>query len=116
MAEARAIAKFIRISPTKARQVVDLVRGMDAIEAAEVLKFSTKRAAGIVGKVISSAIANAEKNHNLRSADLVVAEASVNEGPTLKRIRPRAQGRAARINKRTSHIAIILREKAAKGA
>jgi len=114
--EARAVVRYVRISPSKARQVVDIVRGMGAVEAAEVLKFSTKRAAGIVRKVVSSAIANAEKNHNLNAGALMIAEACVNEGPTLKRMRPRAQGRSARINKRTSHITIILREKSKREA
>ncbi|REE98127.1 50S ribosomal protein L22 [Thermomonospora umbrina] len=115
--EARAQARFIRVTPRKARRVVDLIRGLPAAEAQAVLRFAPQAASEPVGKVLASAIANAEHNFKLDTDTLVVSRAWVDEGPTLKRFRPRAQGRAYRINKRTSHITVIVeaREGAAAG-
>ena len=106
--EARAQARFVRVTPMKARRVVDLIRGMTAQDAQAVLRFAPQDASEPVGKVLDSAIANATNNHNLDPDTLVVAEAYVDEGPTMKRFRPRAQGRAYRIRKRTSHITVVL--------
>ncbi|GAA2450095.1 50S ribosomal protein L22 [Actinomadura vinacea] len=106
--EARAQARFIRVTPRKARRVVDLIRGLPAAEAQAVLRFAPQAASEPVGKVLASAIANAEHNFKLDTDTLVVSKAYVDEGPTLKRFRPRAQGRAYRINKRTSHITVIV--------
>ncbi|MCP2343328.1 50S ribosomal protein L22 [Actinomadura rupiterrae] len=106
--EARAQARFIRVTPMKARRVVDLIRGLPAAEAQQVLRFAPQAASEPVGKVLASAIANAEHNFKLDTDTLVVSAAYVDEGPTLKRFRPRAQGRAYRINKRTSHITVVV--------
>ncbi|OLT38585.1 50S ribosomal protein L22 [Actinomadura sp. CNU-125] len=106
--EARAQARYIRVTPRKARRVVDLIRGLPAAEAQAVLRFAPQAAGEPVGKVLASAIANAEHNFKLDSDTLVVSRAWVDEGPTLKRFRPRAQGRAYRINKRTSHITVVV--------
>ena len=103
---ARATARYVRMTPMKVRRVVDLTRGMEAREALSVLQFAPQAASEPVAKVLASAVANAEHNRSLDPASLVVAVAYVDEGPTLKRFRPRAQGRAFRINKRTSHITI----------
>lgn len=111
MMEARAVARHIRISPRKARQVVDLIRGKDVEEALTILKFTSKGGSPIVDKVVQSAVANAENNFDMDVDSLYVAECHVDQGPTLKRIRPRARGMANRIRKRTSHITVILREK-----
>src|SRR5947209_4985869 len=105
---ARAIARHVRVSPTKARRVVNLVRGMSAQQALTVLQFAPQAASVPVYKVLASAIANAENNERLDPDALLVAEAYVDEGPTLKRFRPRAQGRAYRIRKRTCHITIVV--------
>jgi large subunit ribosomal protein L22 len=107
-ASARSTARFVRVTPQKARRVVDLIRGLPADEAQTVLRFAPQAASETVGKVLASAIANAEHNHDLDTATLVVSEAYVDEGPTLKRFRPRAQGRAYRIRKRTSHITVVV--------
>ncbi|ROO91125.1 LSU ribosomal protein L22P [Actinocorallia herbida] len=106
--EARAQARFIRVTPRKARRVVDLIRGLPAAEAQAVLRFAPQAASEPVGKVLNSAIANATHNFNLGQDTLVVSRTWVDEGPTLKRFRPRAQGRAYRINKRTSHITVVV--------
>ncbi|MGI8773799.1 MAG: 50S ribosomal protein L22 [Actinomycetota bacterium] len=106
--EALATARFIRMSPTKARQVVDIIRGRHVDDARRVLRFNERGATDEVGKVLESAIANAEHNRGLPGDELVVARAWVDEGPTLKRFRPRAQGRATRIRKRTCHISIVV--------
>jgi large subunit ribosomal protein L22 len=108
--EARAQARFVRVTPMKARRVIDLIRGLPAADAQAILRFAPQDASEPVGKVLDSAIANATNNHNLNPASLVVAEAYVDEGPTMKRFRPRAQGRAFRIRKRTSHITVVLEE------
>ncbi|MEV1290114.1 50S ribosomal protein L22 [Micromonospora sp. NPDC049679] len=105
---ARAIARHVRISPTKARRVVNLVRGLPAKEALTVLQFAPQAASEQVYKVLASAIANAENNERLDPDALLVSEAFVDEGPTLKRFQPRAQGRAYRIRKRTCHITIAV--------
>jgi len=104
----RAQAKHVRQSPYKVRRVLDLVRGLPVDEARVVLDFTNRKAATTVKKVLDSAIANAEHNFALDADELVVAEAYADEGPTLKRWRPRARGRATRIRKRTSHITIVV--------
>jgi large subunit ribosomal protein L22 len=109
--EARAVARYIRVSPRKARVVIDLIRGKAVGEAQAVLRFNARAAAEIVGKVLDSAVANAEHNLKIKPETLFVSEAFVNEGPTLKRIRPRAMGRAFRINKRTSHITVVVKQR-----
>ena len=114
--EARARARYVRVTPRKARRVVDLIRGLPAAEAQAVLRFAPQAASEPVGKVLASAIANAEHNHKLDSDTLVVSRAWVDEGPTLKRFRPRAQGRAYRINKRTSHITVVVESREKAGA
>lgn len=106
--EAKAVAKYIRISPRKVRQVLDLIRGKDIGEAIAVLRNTPKKASGQIEKVVNSAIANAENNHDMFREDLYISEAYADEGPTMKRFRPRAMGQASPINKRTSHITIIL--------
>src|ERR1041384_2132417 len=105
---ARAVARHVRISPNKARRVVNLVRGLPAKEALTVLQFAPQAASEQVYKVLASAIANAENNERLDPDALLVSEAFVDEGPTLKRFRPRAQGRAYRIRKRTCHITVAV--------
>src|SRR5215470_1580864 len=105
---ARAIARHVRVSPMKARRMVNLVRGLSAKEALTVLQFAPQAASVPVRKVLASAIANAENNERLDPDSLLISEAYVDEGPTLKRFRPRAQGRAYRIRKRTCHITIVL--------
>ncbi|MBM7853831.1 large subunit ribosomal protein L22 [Desulfohalotomaculum tongense] len=109
--EARAIARYIRISPRKVRQVVDLIRGKDINEALAILKYTPKRASEAVAKVINSAAANAEHNYEMDKDNLYIAEAYVDQGPTLKRYRPRAYGRADMKRKRTSHITVVVKEK-----
>lgn len=106
--ESRASARFVRVTPMKARRVVNLIRGLSAREAQAVLRFADQAASEPVGKVLKSAMANAQNNQNVDPTTLYVAEAFVDEGPTMKRIRPRAQGRAYAILKRTSHITLIL--------
>lgn len=104
--QTQAVLKFVRLSPQKARLVADLVRGKKVDEAINTLKFSNQRAAGIIQKVLESAIANAENNDGADVDELKVREIFVDEGPVMKRIQPRAKGRADRIEKRTSHITI----------
>ena len=108
---AKAVAKTVRIAPRKARLVVDLIRGKKIGDAISILKFTPRAASPIVEKVLMSAIANAEHNFDLDVENLYVSEAYVNEGPTMKRFRPRAQGSAAQILKRTSHITVVVSEK-----
>jgi large subunit ribosomal protein L22 len=115
-ASARSTARYARVTPQKARRMVDLIRGLPAEEARTVLRFSPQAASETVGKVLDSAIANAEHNHSLDRGSLVVTEAFVDEGPTLKRFRPRAQGRAYRIRKRTSHITVVVESVTADSA
>ena len=107
----QAHVKFVRISDTKARIVLDQIKGKGVIEAMGILKNSPRYAAEIIEKVLKSAIANAVNNNELDENNLYVADVVANQGPTLKRIRPRAQGRAYRINKKTAHISIYLDEK-----
>jgi large subunit ribosomal protein L22 len=109
--QARAIAKYVRISPRKVRQVVNLIRGKKVSEAIAILTFTAKGSTEPVTKVLKSAVANAEHNLELVADNLFVNEIYVNEGPTLKRIKPRAQGRADQIRKRTSHITVVVGEK-----
>jgi large subunit ribosomal protein L22 len=104
----RAQAKYIRQSAPKVRQVLDLVRGLPVDDARAMLGLTPRSASQAIGKVLNSAVANAEHNHSLDAEDLVVAEAFADEGPTLKRFRPRARGRATRIRKRTCHITIVV--------
>ncbi len=104
----KAVAKFVRIAPRKARLVADEVRGKSVPEAVTILQFTNKRAAGIVGDVIKSAAANAEHNDDADIGALFVRDVRVDEGPTIKRYRPRAMGRATMIRKRTSHISVVL--------
>ena len=106
--EARAQARFVRVTPMKARRVVDLIRGLPAAQAQAVLRFAPQAASEPVGKVLDSAIANATNNQSLDARTLFVREAYVDEGPTMKRFQPRAQGRAYRIRKRTSHITVVV--------
>ena len=108
--EAKAVAKYVRMSPIKVGAVTDLIRGKKVSEALAIVKFAPKASAEIIEKLLKSAIANAENNHFMKSEDLYVAEIYANQGPTLKRIRPAAKGSAVRIRKRTSHITIVLRE------
>ena len=103
---ARATAKFVRVTPMKARRVIDLIRGKDAADALNTLRFAPQSASEPVAKVLASAIANAENNLDLDPRTLVVSTAYADEGPTLKRFQPRAQGRAFSVRKRTSHITI----------
>ena len=121
--EARAQARHVRVTPMKARRVVDMIRGKQAQEAVTVLRFAPQAASEPVRKVLESAIANARVKADRESVafderDLVISAAYVDEGPTMKRFRPRAQGRAGRINKRTSHITVVVAqpENKAKGA
>ena len=126
MVESIARVRHIRVTPQKARRVIDLVRGKNAQEALAILKFAPQAASEPIYKLVASAIANARvkadnENQRLNEDELVVARAFVDEGTTLKRFRPRAQGRAFRINKRTSHITVVLQtadelETAKKGA
>lgn len=116
--QARATAKFVSVTPMKARRVLDLIRGKNVDEALDVLRFAPQSASEPVYKVLASAVANAENNLGLDRRTLVVALAFADEGPTLKRFQPRAQGRAFRIRKRTSHITVVVEsvsEKAAPG-
>lgn len=105
---ARAVARHVRVTPMKARRMVDMVRGRAAEDALDLLRFASQAASEPVAKVIASAVANAENNLNLDPRSLRISEAYVDEGPILKRFQPRAQGRAFRIRKRTSHITIIV--------
>ena len=107
--EAKASATFVRIAPRKVQIVLDLIRGEDAEKAMAILKHTPKAACEVLEKVLKSAMTNAEVK-NMDTSKLYVAECFVNQGPTLKRIRPRAQGRAYIIRKRTSHITIVLKE------
>ena len=106
--EAKAVAKYLRISPRKARQVIDLIRGKDVNKAEGILRNTPKKASKMISKVLNSAIANAENNHDMFYDELYVSEAYADEGPTMKRYQERAMGQASPINKRTSHITIIL--------
>ena len=109
--EAKAYAKYVRISPRKVSVVLNLIRGKDVKLAKAILEHTPKAACEPLLKLLKSAVANAENNHSMDTSSLYVAECSVSQGPILKRIRPRAQGRAFRIDKKTSHITLVLKEK-----
>ena len=108
--EAKAIVRNVRISPRKVQIVLDLIRNQPVDKAMAILKYTPKSACEYVQKLLKSAMANAETNHNMDASRLYVAECYACPGPILKRMRPRAQGRAFRINKRTSHITLVLKE------
>ncbi len=112
--EAKAIGRHLRVSPFKARQVADLVRGKEVNEAMGILRYTNKKSAPIIFKVLKSAVANAEHNFDMDSGDLYVSEIYVDEGPTLKRMRPRAYGRADVRRHRTSHVTVVVREREVK--
>ncbi|EPY06951.1 50S ribosomal protein L22 [Paenibacillus sp. E194] len=109
--QAKAHANNIRIAPRKVKLVIDLIRGKQVGEAIAILRHTPKSASPVVEKLLNSAIANAEHNHQMDVNSLVISEVFVNQGPTMKRFRPRAMGRASRINKRTSHITLVVSEK-----
>ena len=109
--EARAKLSYARISSRKVKIVIDLIRNKSVGEALAILNHTPKAASPLVEKLLKSAIANAENNHDMDTESLYISEIYANQGPTLKRIRPRAQGRAFRIKKRTSHVAVVLKEK-----
>jgi large subunit ribosomal protein L22 len=109
--EAKAIAKYVRISPRKVNVVLSLIRGKSVQEALAILKFTPKAASEVVTKVVKSAAANAENNHEMNPDNLYIAETYADQGPTLKRFQPHAQGRAFRINKRTSHVTVVVKER-----
>ena len=109
--ESRASLKYARISARKVKIVIDLIRGKDVQEALAILKFTPKAASPLVEKLVKSAIANAENNHNMDASKLYIAEIYANQGATMKRIRAATQGRANRIRKRTSHIEVVLKER-----
>ena len=111
MQQAKATARTVRIAPRKVRLVIDLIRGKKIGEAVSILRLTPKAASPVVEKVLNSAIANAEHNYEMDVENLIVSEVYVDEGPTMKRFRPRAQGRASAINKRTSHITVVVSEK-----
>jgi len=113
---ALAQARYVRMTPMKCRRVIDLVRGLPVDEALDILRFDVHAASEPIYKVVASAVANAENNKDLDRRDLVISQAYVDEGPTLKRFRPRAQGRAFRIRKRTSHITVVVEAQVAQGA
>ena len=108
--EAKATLKFARISSRKVKIVADLIRGKDVDEALAIVKFTPKASSEIIEKLLKSAIANAENNHDMKHENLYISEIFANQGPTLKRIRPAAKGSAVRIRKRTSNITIVLRD------
>ncbi len=109
--ESKAQAKMVRISSRKVKLVIDLIRGKNIGEALAILRLTPRAASPVVTKLVNSAIANAEHNYNMDVENLFVKEIYVGEGPTLKRFRPRAQGRASQILKRTSHITVVVAEK-----
>ena len=109
--EAKATLKYARISARKVKIVADLIRGKNVDEALAIVKFTPKASSEVIEKLLKSAIANAENNHNMNGQNLYIAEIYANQGPTMKRIRAAAKGSAVRIRKRTSHITIVLRER-----
>lgn len=106
--QTKAVAKFVRVSPRKARIVVDKIRGKEVVDALDILRFNERAISEVVSKVVASAASNAENNFGVRQENLVIKEAYVDEGPTMKRYRPRAKGSASPIMKRTSHITIVV--------
>ena len=113
--EAKASMKYVRTSPRKMRRVVDMVRGQHVEEARRILRFSPLGASKDVGKLLDSAVANAEQNPGIVAQNLVVERIFVDEGPTLRRFRPRAYGRATRVRKRTSHVTVVVRSMGEEG-
>lgn len=109
--EAKAIARFVRIAPRKARAVMEMIARKNVDEALSILRYTPRQAARVVAKVLKSAAANAENNLELARANLYICRAYVDEGPTLKRVQPRARGRRNLIRKRTSHITVVVRER-----
>lgn len=109
--EAKAIARYVRLTPRKARLVADLVRGKSALQALDILTFTNKKAAVVLKKTLASAIANATNNFNMNEENLYIAKVMVDEGPILKRVMPRAMGRADIIHKKTAHVTIVVAEK-----
>jgi len=109
--EAKAIARYVRLTPRKARLVADLVRGKSALQALDILTFTNKKAAVVLKKTLASAIANATNNFNMNEENLYVAKVMVDEGPILKRVMPRAMGRADIIHKKTAHVTVVVAEK-----
>lgn len=112
--QSKAVAKTVRIAPRKVRLILDLVRGKEVGEAISILKLTNKRSSPVVEKLVKSAVANAEHNYDMDIDNLYISEIYADEGPTLKRFRPRAQGRATKINKRTSHITVVVEEYASE--
>jgi len=106
--EAKAVEKYIRMSPRKIKYVVDMIKSKNIEDAVDILSLTPKKAAPIVKKAIQSAVANATENHKMKEEDLFISKILVNEGPVLKRIKPRARGRATRIRKRTSHLSVYV--------
>ncbi len=106
--EARAIARYVRVSPRKARIVIDKVRGKDVVDALDILRFNERAVSEVISKVVNSAAANAQDKYGLRPESAKIKACYVDEGPTLKRYRPRAKGAASPIRKRTSHITVIV--------
>jgi large subunit ribosomal protein L22 len=111
-----AIARFVRVTPMKARRVVDLVRGLEVDEALSLLQFAPQAASEPVYKVLESAVSNAVSGEGLDRSNLIITKAMVDEGPTMKRFRPRAQGRASRIRKRTSHLTVVVQPRPERDA
>src|SRR5699024_11569123 len=109
--QAKAVAKSVRIAPRKVRLVIDLIRGKEVGEAIAILRHTQRGASPVVEKLLNSAIANAEHNYEMDPDNLVISEAFVDEGATMKRFSPRAQERASKINKRTSHVTVVVTEK-----
>ncbi len=109
--EAKAQARYVRLAPRKARDVTNLIRSKDIDEALSILRYTPRRAAGVITKVLNSAIANAENNMEMNRGTLYVDQAYVDEGPTMKRVQPRARGRRFLIMKRTSHITVVVKER-----
>jgi len=112
--EAKAKARYLRISPFKARQVADIVRGKDVAEALGLLRYTNKRSAPLIKKVVHSAVANAEHNYDMDTDSLYIAEIYIDEGPTIKRMKPRAYGRADIRRHRTSHVTVVVKEREVK--
>ena len=108
--QSKSVARTVRIAPRKVRLILDLVRGKEVGEAISILKLTNKRSSPVVEKLVKSAVANAEHNYDMDIDNLYISEIYADEGPTLKRFRPRAQGRASKINKRTSHITVVVEE------
>lgn len=106
--ETKAVEKYIRMSPRKIRYVVDMIKSKPIEDAVDILSLTPRAAAAVVKKAIQSAVSNATENHKMKEEDLFISRILVNEGPTLKRFRPRARGRAARIRKRTSHLSVYV--------